>query len=346
MSSRLKHRLLKLTKHESGAVTLENTLIFPVVFLISLFMLFIGIYFYQKVVFVQQTSLAAMQTAHHWPAGPNGYVVGSSEKSEQGLYWRLFDDSITQLLGLNIHESTEQAILSLPVTDDLAAYTFLQRKLLVGAGQIADGVQGELQFTHSGYKRTIDVAVEAPFQGLEYVYFTLPTKVNATAEAMISEPVEFLRTFELATGYVQRLLERVDSEQVGRAFSQFLDMKAPDSFQYHDDTTEYGEGAESYLRKIVNGQMDERILADGRLRRIDALDRHGIAHQAYLTFTTSRLRSEQMVKDVELLRTGEVNGVVWHFFRRTSSSPGARVGPPNAFIKELEESGIVVVIHD
>ena len=79
----------------------------------------------------------------------------------------------------------------------------------------------------------------------------------------------------------------------------------------------------------------------GERRKIDVLDRDGIAHEAKYTLNAGDAR-QQLRKDAELMRRGEVKGVVWHFFRTKNGS----VSLSASLRKELERNGIVVIIHN
>jgi hypothetical protein len=81
----------------------------------------------------------------------------------------------------------------------------------------------------------------------------------------------------------------------------------------------------------------------GHRRDVEAYDRHGVAHHAYLGTKDIGDVRDQFLKDEELLRKGMVKGAVWHFFRRADT--GA-IGPSDKLRKELEKRGIVIVIHE
>jgi len=194
-----------------------------------------------------------------------------------------------------------------------------------------------LSYTNELFNRKVEFDLNAFVQMPQLVWFLWGKPLQTEAVARVSEPAEFMRTIDLARSYAAELKRRfIDKDQADDAFAEFMQKKEPDSFRYHDD-------AADYLRKQVKGVKTSLETSYGT-RIIDAMDGQDIVHQAYLTFTESQIR-EQMVKDVELLRKGDpVKGVVWHFFKRTGQTKA--VGPSAQLRQELEDNGIVVVVHD
>lgn len=52
--------------------------------------------------------------------------------------------------------------------------------------------------------------------------------------------------------------------------------------------------------------------------------------------------SRQIAKDVELMNTGQVNGVTWHFFQSPATGVG---GPSQPLLNMLRQSGIGIINH-
>lgn len=170
--------------------------------------------------------------------------------------------------------------------------------------------------------------------------FTKPftfAEMDAEALATIVDPVDFIRTVSLVETYAKKLRDQNVSKQAASdAIDEFLGIQTPATFAIHRD-------AHLYLQQLVNGREVHFETSHG-MRMVDAFDPNQISHQAFLTFNTTNLRL-QLAKDAELLLKGDkVKGVVWHFFRRTGQT--GRVGPSDNLRREIEEHGIVVVIHD
>lgn len=91
---------------------------------------------------------------------------------------------------------------------------------------------------------------------------------------------------------------------------------------------------------------DERPMFCKGCRSPDALVKTGdnmvVAHEVKVGCVRGVFANAQVRKDVALLRAGEFDGVVWHFF---ASETTGRIGPSAAFLKRLEDAGIDFYIH-
>lgn len=70
---------------------------------------------------------------------------------------------------------------------------------------------------------------------------------------------------------------------------------------------------------------------------------NGVANESkvgYWSFTSSV--QTQIAKDVELMNSGVVNGVNWHFFTSPVTGLGGLSQP---LLKALQSSGIGVIVH-
>ncbi|NDI35579.1 TadE/TadG family type IV pilus assembly protein [Chengkuizengella sediminis] len=325
---------LSILKEQRGNFTIESTLIFPILFMITLSTLFSSLFYYQKVILYSSSSLTAERTSFTWDNSFKDPITGrvSSEVGDE-LYWRAFQDSISQIFLLGADDG--KVILELPVQNNMNGYSGVLKKMHNAAQLLPDSFIGKIAYSNHLVSRKVTVELNRFIQIPEIM--KMNNHVYSYVESSITEPVEFIRNIDLLRTYVQELKQRKISEgKVRDAFDQFFDFESPTSFANHGD-------AAIYLEKLVQGSKNKFDTSFGK-RKIDALDRNGVAHQAYLTFNENQLRS-QMVKDVELLNHGEdVKGVIWHFFRKHNQT--IRVGPSKAFISELESKGIVVIIHD
>lgn len=327
---------------DDGYFTLEATLIFPLIMLATFFMMFILIWFYQTMSFQQQSALAVEQAAHHWA---NSHTDVSDGRLAPGhydsLYWRTFDQLISLTFGLNDHPKDENhhwQVENDVVEDDSLAS--LSAKKLARSEFSLGSIQGSgsLAFQHRILEKRIHAEADRRGLNLQLPYFSLPREVRTMSTARVSEPVEFTRNLELLRFYVERLRKRfVSKEQQAEAFQRFTEIISQDVFFAHDHE------ADDYLRELVNGRQVIMSTSYGN-RTIDAWDQDQVAHQAFLTTNTTNLREVQIPKDEELLNTGQVRGVIWHFFKH--ANPNIRTGPPNSIRELLKERGIVVVIHD
>ncbi|MFM9326726.1 hypothetical protein [Paenibacillus mesotrionivorans] len=160
-------------------------------------------------------------------------------------------------------------------------------------------------------------------------------RMQEGAAAYVADPVEFLRTVELVTTYASKLKSRFATpEDASKALRQLL----PGEAQPVDIRTE--AQAKAYLQQLLHAPKARLSTSYGE-RFIDVLDADGFAHEA--KYTVNKADTElQIKKDAELIRSGQVKGVVWHFFLLKNKG---KFDTTPALLRELEENGIMVVYH-
>lgn len=155
---------------------------------------------------------------------------------------------------------------------------------------------------------------------------------NGRSSALIVDAAEFLRSKQLITRYAKRWQQYSQSKKnINQAAQHYVELKQPVQIRSHTE-------AANYLRKLVAGEETWLETKLG-MRKIDAMDRQGIIHQAYYTVNRKYITKVQFPKDRELLEQGRVAGVMWHFFKKTGY-------PSASFQTELKKKGIVVIFHD
>lgn len=104
-----------------------------------------------------------------------------------------------------------------------------------------------------------------------------------------------------------------------------------------------GKIGESYLQSLSGSPQKYFPTITGKGGRyIDQLV-NGVAHESKVGYQslTSGIK-EQIAKDVELIKSGEIDSSVWHFFKSPITGKG---GASKQLLKELKNSGIETVIH-
>lgn len=299
-------RIGRVLRGEAGSFTIEATLVFPILLMLSLVLLLLPLYLYHQVDTQQVTSRAVLESSEAWVDRADALLAGEAAwLREEGLYWRWTSSESGGALS-----SAEAA-----VPDRFVGGLSLQRGFLLSS--VLGQYQGEFDFPQ--------------------LWRQQPVQTVGRSEAEITDPVEWLRTLDSVQVYGKVLQQRlVTRKQAESALQRFFDTTSPVAFASHDQ-------AAIYLRKLVSGSKKSLPTPHGT-RKLDAMTATGTLHQAYLTFTVKGLR-EQMVKDAYLIEQGDpVQAVVWHFFRKKGQQ--GRVGPSPAFLRELEQQGITVVIHD
>lgn len=291
---------------QSGSYALESGIVFPVVFILSIVLFLMPFAIYAQVETQYRTQYAVNEAATQWVHRADDILQNETGwQREDGLYWRL---------------------------TTFSGGSWLQKF------EPQDSFEGDLLYDKGLFISSIEGQFHAPLHLPSY-YDVIPTYQVGASKAWITDPVEWIRTIDMIRVYGAELINRqktkADSDQ---ALQKFLGWQGDNEFSSHDP-------AAKYLRQLVNGIETQKSTPYGT-RKMDALTSSGTLHQAYLTFRIngkSGLRA-QMEKDAYLLKEGEVEAVVWHFFKRKGDS--GTVGPSESFIQELKQNGITVVIHD
>lgn len=334
---------LKSTK---GTVTIEATLVFPIILLTTLGLIFGSLYVYQKCIVYLVANELAEHAAYTWDNSEKDFITGAYDLNQHdGLYWRSFNDSVSDLFQFLVSNSPSQVSLETNSSQSQDTITNLPvKKLLRAKDYLPVGLSGTLSYTNHGFERMISVHLESKLQ-LPAVLTPLLGDGLYTAEAAsaVNEPVEFIRSIELVRYYLPYLTHYVNRKQLNQIMDRFRDksgnVEAPVTmaFRSHAD-------AKTYLQNAVNGHgTTVTTTGTGKWRMIDALTAEGVAHQAYIGYQSQdKDLIEQMDKDVELLQKGKLKGAVWHFFKKDGNE---QWGPSKALRQKLEQHGIIVVIH-
>ena len=103
-----------------------------------------------------------------------------------------------------------------------------------------------------------------------------------------------------------------------------------------------GKAGEKYLAKLVGGESQVYFKTSLGGRYIDQLS-DGIAYESKVGYTSlTDFVKKQILKDAELIKTGQINGADWNFFR---SAITGKIGASKQLLAFLRHYGIKFVIH-
>ena len=104
-----------------------------------------------------------------------------------------------------------------------------------------------------------------------------------------------------------------------------------------------GKEGERELASLVGGESQVYKMTSLGKRFIDQLSENNIAHESKVGYTTLTARIKtQILKDYELINTGEINGAHWHFFK---SGVTGKAGASQPLMDFLKLHGIEYTIH-
>jgi hypothetical protein len=328
--------------NEHGSASIEATLVLPVVFLISVLLMFCAVYLFQSEWTYLTASVTADRIAHTWDNSHKHPVTGMFVPMQRDpLYWRLLYDGAEHLF--HPLDGARSESIAFPSTNAEEG-SLIIKKLIAGTAGLPNTLAGRAAYFNRGWNKSVLIETAHPFRAPNIFGVRWGNRTSGASEETIVEPAEFIRNIDLVRSYLMTIEQKWDPGTIQKMLAPWLNNSSytpadgkPLEFALHAE-------AVRYLRSLVRGS-EARFNTEqtGEWRLVDALDGQGIAHQAYLgTKSLNADMRSQLMKDVELIRKGEVKGVVWHFFRRTGSGAG---GPNAALRKELEKYGIAVIVH-
>jgi hypothetical protein len=330
------NKLRRLLGDCRGTFTIEASIVMPTIFICTLSLLFLALFVFQSAAAQYTAGVAADRAAFIWDNSNRNPVTGAFNLGEDdGLYWRLHSDSVSDLFAFLIPNTA--AHISLPATG-LNGNNSPEAKLRRVGAAISKEWTGTMQYSNSGLFREVTVKVNKPFHTPAYAGRWLLNHVQSKAQAQVVDPVESIRIIDFTRTFISEVKGRISPRA---ALATFIE---PQSAPEQRMVINSHASAASYLQALVSGSAEIINVHGTTDRQVDALDANQVAHQAFYTFNESQLRSVQLPKDAELLQEGtQIKGVVWHFFKQSSRDT---VTLSASFRQELQRKGIVIVIHE
>lgn len=217
--------MMKKLLNSKGSVTLEATIIIPLISLILFSLIFFSMYVYHRLVILDAAIYTAKQGATTWDNSGRNLETGSlkGQISNDGLYWRLFNDFNSSNLAL---AKTAEGTLML-------------------SDKLADGVLREkgtrnikLTYHNSYFKRTLSAEVAEDIKLPRWLESSMGTGIVAKAEADVAEPVEYIRNIDVLEKYLKEIKDYIvyfiEQPRVIVTKASYDDIN-PDNNVYHTD---------------------------------------------------------------------------------------------------------------
>jgi len=323
-----------LRQKDDGSLTLEATLVVPLVMAAS-FLTTIGVLLaIHEAMLLAEARISAERAADTWDESSKDVSTGAFVPYlKDSIYWKEFDDGFEIDIPFLVNKERKAEVQIDAVGAESAGGGLPVRKLLRLADRLPEQLGATLRFTRNGTDRTVTVSFNP-----EHAISTFLPALAVESSAPVLLPTELIRMIDFDRTYGSVVAEALDRRTIEALFLSLKNNDRPLSF-----ATE--AHARQALQRSVKGKEQWFFLdPSGRSRRlVDALDRYGVAHQAFLGYRAldASTRS-QLKKDAELLKTGRVKGVIWHFYRKEKTG---RIGPSASLAQELEKNGISIVLH-
>ncbi|WEK55085.1 MAG: pilus assembly protein [Candidatus Cohnella colombiensis] len=190
-----------LRRNTSGSFTLEASMILPWVFMLSMVVLLFSLFIWQSTALYYRSSIAAERAAYSWSNSAKDIHTGRYPEGQyDGLYWRLTDDALFQSwFGLaSGNPGVRVNISSGNVNVQGSSAAAKLRK--IGA-RMPSAIQGSLSYDNIGIRQMVTVQTTASWLPQALVWMNGQQQATNKVTALVVEPTEFLRTFDLIRYY-------------------------------------------------------------------------------------------------------------------------------------------------
>ncbi|MBO9599284.1 MAG: pilus assembly protein [Cohnella sp.] len=196
----------------SGGFALEASMVLPWVMICAVLALLFALYVSLHSQIYYSASIAAERAAFGWSNSAKDARTGAySAGRYDGLYWRLKDDALLRgWLGM----ATEDGSVSVPIEigsssqDDRSATGKLMK-----IGAVMPGfLSGSIEYRNTGIQRTVTVKAHSGWLPDALVKFRGQRSASAGVSALVVEPTELIRTFDLIRYYSAKMKEAHQGE--------------------------------------------------------------------------------------------------------------------------------------
>lgn len=180
----------KRLSESRGSTTIEASIIFPVIMFMLFGLVFCTMYVYHRLVVLDSVIYAAKERAVTWDNSSKDLETGSIRGSwaNDGLYWRIFND----LPGSRLVTQKRSKALSL-----------VCGRLKNGIFKLGGPDRIDVTYDNSIVNRTVSVGVsQNVLLPGRWLAGLLGPDIAAAAQSEVSEPVEFIRNFDLGVMYL------------------------------------------------------------------------------------------------------------------------------------------------
>ncbi|RJE91270.1 pilus assembly protein [Paenibacillus sp. 1011MAR3C5] len=208
----VKSRFRKWHKEEKGSFTLEASIVLPILLAMVLSFLLLGMYLYQKVIVFYSVSAISERAAFSWDNSYRDARTGILTKPVyDSLYRRLGSDgALASLFGLTGDESRRSVSLPEEIQESIDSENsdLTKRKLANSAQWLATaglGYNGTVQYAGDGISRYVETSLRKPIRLMPFESSWIRGEPDGEAKSRIVDPVEFIRSVDLARYYSAKL---------------------------------------------------------------------------------------------------------------------------------------------
>lgn len=327
-------RWRRLWFNTEGSYTLEATLIMPIVFLCTIGLLLFSYLIYDNSMLGIEAQETAERGAYVWSDSSKDPVTGAfSYEQLDGIYGSMMLESLGAISSL--WSGAPQAAVSTDGEDNRGPASS-RNKLNRLLGLVPAGTDALVEYRSRLLQGEITARLTKPAYRFGLPDWLIPNGrvPRAEASSFTADPVGFVRNVDLLAFYLGKWkdkLSRKEAEQLVQEAAPPAPKREP--IRSHEE-------ALAFLKTIVSG-TSQRVETSLGWRTLDIVDRDGVVHEAKY-YVNKKDAAKQIEKDAELIRSGKVRGVIWHFF------PIEKTGKPDlteSLRRMLDQNGILYIVH-
>ncbi|WP_117168153.1 hypothetical protein [Paraliobacillus sediminis] len=188
--------------------TLETTLIFPTIFIVTIAMILFSLVIYQKVVIFQRAHIIAERVAFTWDNSEKDFETGAFEiyeypsmDDQDGLYWRtnyIGETFIKKVFGDDIGDSG--------VTDDKIEHANTGGQAMFPSGNVTIEAPASVAINPQ-----VKVTVTGNLKVPDIVGLISSGDFEATAYASVKDPVELIRMTDFIIQYGMEIKDSISN---------------------------------------------------------------------------------------------------------------------------------------
>jgi len=190
-------------KGNEGSFTVEASLVMPIVLMVTIILMFFCMYIYQQSIIQQVASAAAERSAYSWDNSHKEVSKGAFPKGQyDSLYWRIKDDQMVGAMFGWAGAENKQSI-SLPGGENSGSLP--TTKLSKVSTLVTGNMKGEITYQNNLLLRKVSTELDQLINlpPLDQI-LSGGSKIDANAQSVVVEPVEFIRTVDLMRYYAAK----------------------------------------------------------------------------------------------------------------------------------------------
>ncbi len=217
-------------------MTLEASFVLPGILVVTFALILLAVTMADRVAHYYSVSVAGERAAFAWPHSSadirtGGYLPGRYD----GLYWRLKDDALLAgLFGWSEANPDDDTVVRIGAVggagdgEEGSGDSLARQKLRKSASAMPDTADGTISYRNRVWLRVVEVDADgaAAPDPLRRLWPMLSLAASASVTAVVIEPAEWIRTFELVRYYKARIEKKGQgSEDYRRQASSVLESR-------------------------------------------------------------------------------------------------------------------------